>query len=747
MRTETKNLPLLISLAIVVICILAYYSGIDFLDLTELKTIDLRFKSRGRIAAGNDIVLAVIDEKSLAKEGKWVWPRSKIAQLVDQLSALNAKVIAFDIGFLEPDDPKIVHTISEIERRMAQSPASDESILAYLHTLKQTVNNDLLLANAIQNSKAPVVLGYFFQMSREVLDHVSSEEIERHARNSSRSVYKSIRYASHKAQFVPLFDAVMPQSNITLVARAAEHSGYFNMFPDPDGVVRWMPAVIRYKDALYAPLSVMAAGTFLDAPISVHVAEYGVESIVIGNRKIPTDEYGRILINYRGSEKSFPHISITDILNQRIAPEVLKDKLVIVGATAVGIYDVRVTPFNNVFPGMEIHANIIDTILQRDFMQKPTWGAWFDLAAIVFSGLLMWLVIPRTGAITGVLMTLGWIIGYTVLCQYLFSKSGWVLNLIYPLTATLLVYAGITIYRYLTETRQKQFIRNAFSSYLAPTVVKQLIDSPELLSLGGEEREITAFFSDVQGFTSISERLTPPELVELLNEFLTEMTNIILRHQGTVDKFEGDAIIAMFGAPNEMANHPEVACCACIEMQKRLSQLRRMWSKQGKPELKMRIGLFSGPAVVGNMGSHDRMDYTMMGDTVNTAARLEGVNKVYGTYTMIGESTYQKADNWIYARELDAINVVGKTEPIAVYELLGFQEDADDVMRQTVEDYQKGLAAYRRREWDRAMMYFMRALAAVPNDAPSRVMLERCNFYKANPPADDWNGAFTMTTK
>jgi adenylate cyclase len=225
------------------------------------------------------------------------------------------------------------------------------------------------------------------------------------------------------------------------------------------------------------------------------------------------------------------------------------------------------------------------------------------------------------------------------------------------------------------------------------------------------------------------------------------MTDIILRHEGTVDKFEGDAIIAFFGAPNELENQAEVACMACIDMQKRLGELRAKWKAEGRPELKMRIGLCTGPAVVGNMGSRNRMDYTMMGDTVNTAARLEGVNKVYGTYTLISESTLQAAGDWIRARELDAINVVGKSEPVKIYELIGYPSDVDSQMRQATEYYSRGLAAYRGRQWDKAAALFKKVLAGIPEDGPSRTMIERCRRFKKNPPDENWNGAYTMTTK
>jgi adenylate cyclase len=265
--------------------------------------------------------------------------------------------------------------------------------------------------------------------------------------------------------------------------------------------------------------------------------------------------------------------------------------------------------------------------------------------------------------------------------------------------------------------------------------------------LGGEDRIITAFFSDVQEFTAISEALTPEEVVELLNEFLTEMTDIILGYEGTIDKFEGDAIIAFFGAPNILEDHAARACKACIDMQGRLAELRTKWQAEKRPALKMRIGLNTGSAVVGNMGSRNKMDYTMMGDTVNTAARLEGVNKIYGTYTMISDATYIPARNGIFVRELDSVNVVGKEEPVGVYELLGYPNEIDDVLRSVVELYTQGLDAYRNQHWDEAIRSFSAALSANPHDGPSQTMLSRCKAFKVTPPGKDWHGAFVMTTK
>ncbi len=747
MKKFIKLNPFTISIITVVIGIFIYAYGIPFLDLMELKTIDLRFQARGTLTPNPEILLAVIDEKSLEEQGKWVWPRSKIADLVTKLSQAGAKVVGFDVGFLEPDDARLVQTIDAIQKETQKLGAPNKAFNHFLENLKLKSDNDRLLADAIANSRARVVLGYFFHMDPGAAARVSPDELKMHEENIKGSRHKFVHYASAAAQKAPMIEAQLPQSNIKMISNATEYAGYFNMFPDADGVVRWIPGVFNFDNMLYAPLSLVMASAFLDKPLSVNVAEHGIVSVDIGDLAIPTAEKGQILINFRGPQQTFPHISITDILHDRIPGDLLKDKIVLVGATAVGIFDLRVTPFGTVFPGLEIHANVIDGILSRDFLHKPGWAAIFDALAILISGLLLGISLPRIGAISGALASIALFFGYIALCQYLFSAHGLILNLVYPLSTMIVIYVLITAYRYFTEAKQKKFIKDAFSTYMAPSVVNQLIQSPEKLVLGGEKRVITAFFSDVQGFTSISEKLAPAELVELLNEFLTEMTDIILAHEGTVDKFEGDAIIAFFGAPNPLPNQAKVACTACIEMQKRLAQLREKWKTEGKPELKMRIGMSTGPAVVGNMGSKTRMDYTMMGDTVNTAARLEGVNKTYGIYTLVSDSTFSKVGDGIVGRELDAINVVGKAEPVTVFEIIGHPEDLNGHLREILDLYAQGLRAYRQRDWNRALIFFSQALKIMPDDGPSRTMLARCTEYKANPPPKDWNGAYTMAAK
>ncbi|MBF0117298.1 MAG: CHASE2 domain-containing protein [Desulfobacterales bacterium] len=749
MKKLIKFSPTTITVITTLFMITAYYLGIPFFDLIELKTIDLRFKWRGKINKNEQIVLAVIDEKSLTKEGKWIWPRSKIADLINKLSQAGAKVIALDIGFLEPDEKSVVKTIENIEGDIQKFCPQDSRLRDHLKNLKIKSDYDILLAEAVKNSSAKVVLGYFFRMEKAPNEEITNNILKTHQENILSSRYMFVRYSSQEAEKIKVIEANFPQSNIKTISSEADYSGYFNMVPDPDGIVRRVPMVVKFKEAFYAPLSIMAASAYMDTPPSLQIADYGIESLKIGKLFIPVDEKGRMLVNYRGPQFTFPHISITDILNGNVPQNNLKGKIVLVGATAIGIYDMRAIPFEPVYPGLEVQATLVENILSNDFLSQPAWGAVFDVIAIIFEGLALGLILTKFSITLGAISAILLFVIHILLCTYVFSSHGWILNMFYPLTTILTIYLPITIHQYMLESKQKRFIKNAFSTYLAPSVVNQLLIHPEQLTLGGEERKITAFFSDIQGFTGISEKLNPKALVELLNEFLTEMTDIVLRNQGTVDKFIGDAIVAFFGAPNDLEKHAEVACIVSIEMQKTLVRLREKWKKEGKAEIRMRIGLCTGSAVIGNMGSKTRMNYTMMGDTVNTASRLEGVNKVYGTYILISETTYKEivSSGKFLCRELDSINVVGKTAPVSIYQVIGYASECDEKTRKVIEHYSIGLWAYRNQDWDKAIKFFKTVLQIVPDDGPSKTMLARSRDFKINPPPPNWNGASAMKEK
>lgn len=719
-----------------------------FMESISLKTIDLRFHFRKEIQPGNHVVIAAIDEKSLKEEGKWPWPRSTMADLVTHASDAGVRVIAFDVGFFEEDDSRLIDTIS----RLRQTTCHNDPICkAYLDKLTHGADNDALFAQAIRNSSAAVVLGHYFNLDNSQTLVETVEEQENDQDRISGSQVNRMNAGSEEALDNAGFkEALNLQPNINILCRSTDYSGFFNMLPDPDGIYRSVPAVLFYHDFYYLPLSLSAIHAWTRQSVTLNInKESGVSTTAldIGDYHIPVDRNGQIMVNFRGGNRTFPHISIADILNNRIEPGVLKDKIMIVGATSAGLSDIRPTPFAPVFPGCEIHANLIDSILSRDLLYQPPLLDVWSVLAIVLAGAILALSLPLLGAMAGLGLYIVLTVFYWALCQYLFSHNGIILDMTYPLTALTLVYIAVTANRYLSESRKKKFISDAFSTYLAPSVVKQLIRSPEKLGLGGEDRDITAFFSDVQGFTSISEKLSPKELVELLNEFLTEMTNIILNHEGTVDKFEGDAIIAFFGAPLNLENHARSTCLACIAMHERLVQLNEKWKLENRPQLHMRIGLCSGTAVVGNMGSVNRMDYTMMGDVVNTAARLEGVNKIYGSYSMISETTRDMAGPDIVTREIDTIYLVGKHEPVTIYQIIGRADTINETLLKTMAIYKKGLDLYKQKSFDKALAYFEKALVHDPDDGPSKAMAGRCKELLDHPPHADWNGVFTITSK
>ncbi|MFH0726599.1 MAG: adenylate/guanylate cyclase domain-containing protein [Pseudomonadota bacterium] len=512
--------------------------------------------------------------------------------------------------------------------------------------------------------------------------------------------------------------------------------GSVNLPVEPDGFIR--NANVEQNDAI-APLALAAGNLF---------SENSKELQAPGGARI----------NFFGPARTIKTISYYQAVEPatHLPRGFLNGKLVFIGFSTQNTSDIGNTqpdhfpvPFTRwkggYMPGVEIHASIAANLLQGNLILPfpAFWTVIFSVLPWAGMGFVFFRMKPLIGG--GTLLLAGSFLlsaGY-----FLFSRKAIYVPVIYvgiPMTA---VYIASPFVHYFESWREKNYIRKAFSTYVAPSVVKQLIEFPEQLKLGGEEREITAFFSDVQGFSTISEQLSPRELVELLNEFLTEMTDIILDYKGTVDKFEGDAIIAMFGAPNILENHAEAACCASIEMQKRLVELRKSLRSRGMPELKMRIGLCSGKAVVGNMGSKRRMDYTMMGDTVNTAARLEGANKIYGTYTLVSKSTIASAGKKIAARELDAILLVGKKESVPSYQLLGYTGELPQEAMETAALYAKGLDAYRGQSWETAIDYFEKALSVSPEDAPSKTMLNRCHEFKTHPPAENWDGSYLMKTK
>jgi adenylate cyclase len=716
--------------------------------MVELRTFDLRFLSRGIEKPSPEVVLAVMDEKSLDKEGRWPWPRSKIARLVDILSQEGAKVIGLDIGFFEPDENTNLRFLDEFGQKIEALKIRNNQLNQFLEESKTRADNDFALANAIRRSEAKVVLGYFFHMSRASLDYqIDQKETEDQLRRIENSMYPLVRYARQHMDRETFPRAYAPEGNLDILSEATDGSGFFNMDPDPDGGVRWMPLTIKYGTEIFMPLSMQSVWQYLGNPqLMVKVADYGVEGIQMGERFIPTDETGRMLIKYLGPTETFPHYSISDILHGKLPEGTFRDKIVLVGVTAIAIYDVRNTPFSPLFPGVEIHATVIDNILKQEFLNKPKWALMYDALVIVILAVLTGILLPRLSALKGVSFASGLFVLHILASRWLFTRFGLWVNIVYPLLALILIYTSLTIYRYMTEERERKKIKDAFTYYVSSSVVNEILKDPSRLRLGGDKRELSVLFSDIRGFTTISEGLSPEDLTNLLNEYLTVMTDVVFKYDGTLDKYMGDALMAIYGAPLEQPDHAYRACASAIEMLEELGKLNEKWIQEGKKPLDIGIGINTGTMMVGNMGSEQRFDYTVMGDAVNLGSRLEGANKAYQTNILISDETYKRVKNDFVCMELDSVRVEGKTHPVTIFQLVG-RKDIPPDQKEAINQFQKGLQLYKQQKWDEAIEVFRSVSAAKGGIHAADLYIRRSMDLKSDPPPSDWDGVHRLAEK
>jgi len=738
---------LAISLIITFMILVLYFIKPAFTEILESKTLDLRFLYRGPVATTGKVVLAKIDEKSLDTIGKWPWPRTTFARLIDKFDQAGADVMALDVGFFEPDEGTAFEVLRDLGMELASKDLLSAEIVNILEKRAERLGPDFQLAEAIGKAKTKVVLGYFFHPTPAGISHLDKGVVQEKLKLIKSSAFRLIRYRSEAAKSVPLITMYMPETNVPELSEATRFAGYFNIFPDPDGVVRWMPLVLRCDRYLFPSLSVRALEAYLGGGLSrLTLSSYGVESLRLGETEVPTDELGRMMIPYPGPQGAFEAFSVSDILEDKVPKEKLENKIVVVGATAVGLYDLRVTPFSSTMPGLEIHAAVIDGILGKRFLVRPDWISLFDILLIVFVGVGLGTLLSRLRAVGGALCSGAFLIGYSVFAQFMFSSKGVWMSMVYPCLNLVLIYSSVTVVRYLREEKERQKVKHAFNHYLTASVVNEILKDPDKLKLGGDKQTLTVLFSDIRGFTSISERLTPEDLVRLLNRYLTLMTDIVFKYEGTLDKYIGDAIMAIWGAPLQQKDHASRACEAAVEMIRTLSQLQPLLNELGVPQFRIGVGINTGDMVVGNMGSDERFDYTVMGDSVNLGSRLEGTNKEYGTSIIISGSTYENVKEQFHCRELDCIRVKGKTKPITIYELLGGIRDAS-VERDLTERFHVALSLYQGRNFKEAAAKLEDILQTFPQDGPSQLYLERCRQYLLQPPPEDWDGVFTMTRK
>jgi adenylate cyclase len=475
----------------------------------------------------------------------------------------------------------------------------------------------------------------------------------------------------------------------------------------------------------------------------------------VNGRRVALDEERRLLLRFHGGEGTYREFSFASVLGaakqaaagQAVAaarPEDFRDKVVLVGATAAGLLDLRSTSMRAVLPGYMIHATALDNLLHGDALRRPTW-VWRTAALLLLGTLAGALcgALPSLRANTPALLAL--LLLYVTVAFWLFAARGVWLELVPAALALALAHAGVTGYGYFTEGRERRFLRSAFARYVAPEVVDQLVRDPRQLALGGETRELTVMFADVAGFTSLSEGRKPHEIVELMNECFTALTTVIQGHGGTVDKFIGDAVMAFWNAPVDQPDHAARACRAARDLLSALERLNVGWAQRGLPAISMRVGLATGPALVGNVGSTTKFNYTVMGDTVNLASRLEGGAKVYGTLSLLADSTVKAAGDAVPLRELDWLTVKGRTQPVPVYEVI--PGEPTPARAEAYARYAGGLAAYRARRFEEAREHFTAALEAEPDDGAARALLAQCEHYVKEPPPPEWRGEHVMHTK
>ena len=676
LRIRFKNPGLLIGLAALLGVILLYLLRLEFLEGIELKILDTHFRTRGPIAPRGEVVIAAIDEKSLESFGRWPWPRSRLSELIDFLSRAKARVVILDIILSEPDLNSELQALRSLREEFAQSglgriPGKARSFSQMLQEREAGADNDARMERSLA-AAGNVILPLFFEFTSER----SMRSIPEIDRIVSRHAIQAFTNYSDRQLFT------FPQARevtacIPPLSEKASGIGHINMMADIDGVVRWELCAIEYKEDYIPSIAFKAAATYLGLGSQDLKIDFG-EGVSLGSIHIPTDDHGRMLINYLGPTKTFRYYSIADLLQGKISPSAFQDKIVLIGATAVGIYDLRVTPFSIHFPGVEKHANAIDNILHDRFLRSPAWMGLFDLAAILFFGVLLSWTLPKIRPWQALLLAFVCLIGLLAFAQYLFVSGKIWLRILYPSLAIVFCFAGVESHKFLIEEREKKRIRGAFQRYVPPAVVDEILSHPDKLKFGGERRELTVLFSDIRSFTSYSEKYPPEQVVEILNEYLSAMVDVIFRHQGTLDKFVGDEIMALYGAPIYYPDHAEKACLSALAMVAELERLRTKWKEEGKEGFEIGIGINTGDMVVGNLGSSQIFDYTVIGDNVNLGARLESINKNYQTqyHIIISESTYQQVRDKARVRELDLVMVKGKSKPVVIYELLGMNHSA-----------------------------------------------------------------------
>lgn len=698
--------------------------------------------------ASDNIVIVDIDEASLKEVGQMPWPRTAMAALVENLKEMGAAVIVFDIVFAEPDRSS--------PRELAKTFRGMEGFEGQVRRFEELPDNDALFGLAIGEA-GNVVTGFSFTNER----------------TESTPTQKGIFRGKNLEKFVP--NLAGASANLKTISRFTAGNGSFFVSTDTDGIIRRVPMLVAHhkKDSkivsIYPSLSLETIrvlngekGGRVDLAderyAELDPSRFGVKGIELGQGEdtqfIPTNARGEFLVYFAKSNPEW-YIPAHTVLDKSVPAEEIKDKVVFIGTSAVGLKDIRSTPLDTFIPGVEVHLNIVDQILQKEYLSRSIEAEGAEAVSILLAGIFIIVFAPFIGAVSQALVVITIVSAAIYAGWYAFTEYGMLIDVAYPALSILVIFMLSTVLTYLRTEKEKRMVRTAFGLYISPDFMRELTEHPEKLRLGGEIRDLSVMFTDIRSFTTISEGLAPEELIQLMNDFLTPMSDLVMQNRGTIDKYMGDAMMAFWNAPLDDANHARNACITALSMKKALDPINESLRKKAegtdrKPIfLSAGIGINTGPGAVGNMGSKQRFAYSALGDAVNLASRLEGQTKTYGVDILIGENTYEKTHDFA-ALEMDMVTVKGKTKPVRVFALLGDEKMAkSEEFENWKTKHDKMLAAYRARRFEEAsrLAKDCMALSVSTTDKAYELYIDRCNMLIKEPPGEDWDGVYEAKTK
>ncbi len=710
---------------------------IEFLKRLELIAYDTRLKATLPNNPDSRVVIIDIDEKSLQAEGRWPWSRNKMAQLVRRtFDDYGIKVMGFDVFFAEPDTSSGL----QILERLGNTTFKDDiTFQERIGVLRNSLDYDTKFAEEIK--KHVVVLAFAGSNNAKNLSDLTIGDLPT----------PTFREDSFDKP-IPVIEVSGYSANLKSLQQAADSTGHIMPDIDFDGVLRRVPMLVKYQGGYYEALSLAMIRAYFDnEPLQIKFREDDgdrikqISTLRVKEAVIPLDTRATALVPFRGPTPMFRYISATDILQGKLAKDELKGKLALVGTSAQGLLDLRNVPVNNIYPGVEVHANMLSGFLDNNIKQKPPYELGLRIWAFLILGIPLAFLLARSSPVIATVITAA-AIGLIVIFNMYWWHHNVVIAIAMPMLLTGVLYLLNMAYGFFIESRSKKQITSLFGTYIPKELVDEMAKSPGDYGMHGETREMTVLFSDVRNFTSISEGLSATELTAMMNAYLTAMTSSIQERRGTIDKYIGDAIMAFWGAPLKDEKHAKHALLSALDMQQKIKEIAPEFQKRGWPALEIGVGLNCGPMNVGDMGSSFRRSYTVMGDAVNLASRLEGLTKEYGVGILVSENIVKAVTIGVY-RELDRVRVKGKLEPISIFEPVGLKGDLPEKIMDELDYFQRILVFYREQRWDDAERLLATLIQKNPDRKLYQLYLKRITNLRQSPPGPNWDGVFTFTTK